>query len=603
MDFFTPIILFVATLAIVSDAFLFAGMLDRLTAIFALLLSGIVAFVLTYIDAQAPDDDDVPRASRLPVDGNALALHVMFVLASVAFFKILFTHPITVAVRTPWTALPPEIFVAFGVMAMSSLAAPAKAWIRSVMAFAFLGLTALAFPLGYGFDSFLHRTAEDFIVQNGFINPLPILYGGQYALIATLHHLTSISVDLLDRFLVPALAALFLGYHARAKENPLTWAVMFLLPLSVLTLTTPFAFATLLFLAVVMLCADGTRQTRLLIALPIAIAAAAVHMLAGIPALIVVALSLLKHPKHLALGSFVGALLVPVMMFARVMMSGAPVSLVPDFSQLSSLIQVALPTTTFRFFEDFAYLIGVAIVGLFVFFAGIGMKRKQQDESLTSLLASTFAFALSGFLLSMIRMPDVISYEQADYARRLLLLASLALAPFVFLGFQDFANRLNGKSSAVRVGALTFLVLVAVGHFYLLYPRADRHETNKGFNVSQSDFDAVKSVMIDAHGKPFVLLAPQTTSAAYVRSFGFPADNRTLAIPTGAPLYQYFVAMTEQIDPKAVPGAMEFTEQRLGYVLLPTWWWRFEEIKKPLDAIASGSYSVGDVTIWKFEKR
>ncbi|MEI7741556.1 MAG: hypothetical protein WCJ29_03560 [bacterium] len=602
MNLIPSIILFASLLAISADIFLFAGLLNRGTAIISL----IVAAALTWRLATSS------TRGQSPSDQGQLPVVVIYLLSTIAFFKIILASTTVIAVRTPWTVLPREIFVAFTLMLCTAIALEfarskfAESFSTFLTSFGYLALTLLIFPLGYGFDSFLHSAAELSIAANGSINPLPILYGGQYALVTALNFLTGISIDGLDRFLVPSLAAMILPVLIKKFTRSSLIALIFL-PLSILTITTPFAFAALLFIAVVLICATGTRAERLRFALPIAIAACTIHLIAGIPALIIVGLSFLKHPKHLALASFGGALLVPGLMLAKIKLAGQPL----DFHLPTDLISKTLaPLTTFRLYEDLAYLSGFALIAMFIFFTALGLRRKEKSETLTFLLASALAFALSGIMLSCFTFPDVIGYEQGDYGRRLLLLSVFALSPFMMMGLENFLERLANKSIALKLAALFAITVLGTGHFYLMYPRADRHETSKGFNVAAADLTVARMINTDAGTQPYFILAPQTTSAAFVHELGFPETIATSAgeilpypIPTGGALYPYFLEMTYEPSEKAILDSMTLTGRNLCYFILPKFWWQYDYIKQKTAQFATGSFDIGDeITVFKFEK-
>ena len=59
---------------------------------------------------------------------------------------------------------------------------------------------------------FIHQVTENAIWQNGFILPKPFYYLGQYSIVIFLAHLLQISVELIDKLLLPLLLAISLPY-------------------------------------------------------------------------------------------------------------------------------------------------------------------------------------------------------------------------------------------------------------------------------------------------------------------------------------------------------------------------------------------------------
>ena len=73
-----------------------------------------------------------------------------------------------------------------------------------------LGISAIIYPLGFGFDGFIHRATEVWIQNNGFITPKQPYYIGQYVLVIFLNKLSLVPLSWIDRLLLPALEAAFI---------------------------------------------------------------------------------------------------------------------------------------------------------------------------------------------------------------------------------------------------------------------------------------------------------------------------------------------------------------------------------------------------------
>lgn len=136
------------------------------------------------------------------------------VLIDLGLLTILLLQRTDVALQTPWVELPFGFFLLFGLSSALLLsgarhARPRVFWIAALLhSFLFYGVALLVFRHGYGYDPIIHQAAEEYIVDHRAIQPLSPLYFGQYAVVSALHFLTSIPVRLIDRALLPVLAAL-----------------------------------------------------------------------------------------------------------------------------------------------------------------------------------------------------------------------------------------------------------------------------------------------------------------------------------------------------------------------------------------------------------
>ena len=218
----------------------------------------------------------------------------------------------TEAIRTPWQVVPPAFWVGFigATMALLGLHFRTdRAGRRLLFTLLLLGtsisVALFVYPLGYGYDPFIHQAAERTIAQNGVITPKTPYYIGQYALVVPIARILGVDVVTVDR--LAALTGLLLiaafaywpwrRYHPTAAALPLT---LLLLPLGSLITTTPQGLANLWLLATATIVAlprtpvPNPPQLRWLpIALLTAAAASATHPIAGVPALALVAFGMI----------------------------------------------------------------------------------------------------------------------------------------------------------------------------------------------------------------------------------------------------------------------------------------------------------------------
>ncbi|MCH8049622.1 hypothetical protein IH979_02830, partial [Patescibacteria group bacterium] len=143
------------------------------------------------------------------------------IIALAAWWTAIAPVRITEAVRTPWDFVDPFAVVAIGIATLLlfglSHVSKGRTLLIPLVAATFFSAIAMAlaiYPLGFGFDSFIHRATVSHIVAFGTITPKPFYYIGQYALELMAVHAFALPLQLVDRLLVPLLAAFFISASA-----------------------------------------------------------------------------------------------------------------------------------------------------------------------------------------------------------------------------------------------------------------------------------------------------------------------------------------------------------------------------------------------------
>jgi hypothetical protein len=145
----------------------------------------------------------------------------------------------TEAIRTPWAILPQGILLAFACLFGAGWLAGWRGrsthltWILVSVFFGVVALFApLFYPLGFGFDGFLHRASETILFQTGSLQPKPFYYIGQYTFVTWLARTLTLSVREVDLFLLvgsmvllPATLALQTGPGADRRKKVGMWLV------------------------------------------------------------------------------------------------------------------------------------------------------------------------------------------------------------------------------------------------------------------------------------------------------------------------------------------------------------------------------------------
>ncbi len=597
---------------------------------------------------QRPHDEVAEPRHRVPAAFWIAATLVVAGLAATVW--ILLSGATTDAVRTVWERVPAAAFVSFGLSALVLAAMLFHGKERAVtiaLTTAALGVFLLAavlvFPLGFGFDPFIHQATEEHIAQFGTISPKPLYYVGQYALVLFGFHAFSIPIATLNALLVPLLAALLLplawfsaATHLLKDKNAgaATLAGLFLLPLSTFILTTPQGLADLWVLLLVLAAVPTLVRDEAPRVWPLALPALAVlvtHPIAGIPATLFVIL-LATEPRRndghwLARALFwttavTGSVAIPLSFVVNAIRStGTPGLDLSNLSTRSALSNLSLfLSNRFDPVLDFVYLYGLNATAVFVALAAAGywLSRRQMHGALRVLVVMSAMLAVNGAILATaVDFSFLIDYERQNCAARLVPLALFFLAPLVILAVGTWINRVRPGPVSLRVATVALLAALATASFYLAYPRNDAYEAGHGFNVSQADVDAVHAIEKNAAGTPYIVLANQTVSAAAVRELGFVryyGDLFFYPIPTGGDLYADFLAMNKKPGSETAKAALDLMNARCSkdpecteplartvYFVVNQYWWEAPRIVETAKQNAASWWALDNAAVHVFK--
>jgi len=584
---------------------------------------------------------------------------IYFQSATIAFFlfliaKTLFDAQTLDAVRTPWVLVSSSLFVAMGFALLLILVQLYRGQERalsialfSATLFLFLAVAAIVFPLGFGFDSFIHKATESHIALEGTITPKPFYYIGQYSLVLFLHFGFTLPISLVDTLLVPVLTALLLpmawysaGAHLLGKKRLAAGTLfgIFLIPLSSFIVTTPQGLANLWILLCVLAAVPyllTLEKPRLFPLLIPAIATVLTHPIAGIPIIIFLALlgtdpqfanQKLKVTSRILFWTILlfGCILLPASFVTNAYLSGSTLGV--DLSALhpSNLI-AALHIDLFlenRYnpLFDFVYLYGfnAIAIALAASVAGWWTFKKQLAGSLRILWAMVVILLINFLLLSTaVDFSFLIDYERLNYANRLIPLMVFFLAPFFILALGGLIDRLKRTPVIVQILTLLLLTGAATSAFYFTYPRHDAYVIGHGFNVSQNDLSAVRLIEeMHVSDAPYAVLANQTVSAAAISEIGFAqyfGDLFFYPIPTGGELYEHFLNMNEAPTRGAAAEALSVLSEQCRpgsicpdqpvetiYFVVNDYWWEAARIVESAKASANQWVSVGGGAIHIF---
>ena len=646
-----------STVAIVGSIFYYLSAFTAPVAITMILFFPPLSWLIWQ---RIPQSEDVVAPGHNPLSGSTEKLKPLVIAAAstiilllVVLFSIISKAATESAICSPWEVATPMFFLIFatisGLLTALSWRGCKKTIILPIFAtslFAFLAVALLVFPLGFGFDSFIHRATENHIAQYGTITPKPFYYIGQYSIILFFHYAFLLPIDWLDKIFVPLLTAILipLAWITAAahllKDKKIATAILpiiFLLPLSSFIVTTPQGWDNLWFWLLILLSIPRQldRDNQPIWPLVVgALATVLIHPIAGLPAILLIAFLAAatdprrqKYPHLAAVFSWIiflfGCLALPVMFVINNWKSGLAGSF--DFSALSpnALIQNFHLNLFFenRFSPllDFVYLFGWNQIILIIIAAMLGIIITARRKILTNInlsLSTLRLYIIMAVILfinyvvinSAVDFDFLIDYERGNYAARLIPLAIYCLSPFLIIFAGRIFTTLEKKPIVLKISALIFLVTLITSAFYLNYPRHDNYETGHGYNVSSSDIAAVIDVERDAAGADFVVLANQMSSAAALQEFGFKkyyGDQFYYPIPTGGALYQLFLKMNESPSRETALVAMDLIDVDRIYYLVSDYWWQAEKIIEVAKTNANNWWAIdnGEITIFEYNRQ
>lgn len=535
------------------------------------------------------------------------------------------------AIRTPWETLPKDFFLIYflATFLIINLAYSAKknTFIFLSVFFHFfltVGVALFIYGLGYGFDPIIHRASEKMILADGVVTPKTLYYIGQYVLAIFLSRVSTANIETIDAFLIPVLYSITLplviyySFKKIMKENYsyLFIALAFLLfPFSGFIATTPQALSNIftvyaVFISILVIFGENARWIPVLFIF--SFASLAIHPLSGIPSLIFSLFALLSHiykkkilplpalQKFLIAEFFVlGSIAIPVIFFIHSYFSKNFISYSTS-DNIKSIQKISEPFTflkpylinNFNIVYDAAYWYENNFPLLVLLIAAAGMLilvKKHSVKSAWMYLWMFFILFINYILLSLlVSFLNLIDYERQIYPNRIREMSFYFLAPIFFYALLFAAERAKKKPYFIRLMLVVFVTLGITSSFYISYPRVDEYRIDKGYNITQADIEAVRSVGENASGY-YIVLANQMTSVASIKEFGFKKyyPDKTnpkklyfyYPVPTGDPLYQYYLKMVYEKPRRAyAEEAAEFIGVKQVYLILNKYWEKYDQL-------------------------
>ena len=546
---------------------------------------------------------------------------------------------------TPWEVVSPRFFFFFilssgqlwFIILKNSFTKKFKLSLISVHYFLILIVAVIVYKIGYGFDPFIHEATINLIVQNGVVTPKTPYYLGQYGFIVILNKCLGLSIALLNKLLVTLLAAMLLPgaiYKLSKKlffETKINSGAPWLSTIIILSFLTPLFIITtpqnLSYIFIILALLSGLNKEANIKTLIFALTAAAIHPLAGIPALIwSMWLIVKKYTTDKRLSNYLlniltitlSIFLTPLALFFA---SGKKISnfqlnfetiitpLLNVFKLDSAGREDWLLNLTYLLQKNYSILILVLIIsGLVIFFKNKKQITLAKNIQGALMIGSSLFF---GFIISnQIAFSELIVYEQGSYAKRILIIILLFLGPFILLLLNKLFNQiLNDKRFLVKITWLIIGLFFLSINLYLSYPRFDKYFNSRGYSTSIFDLEAVQVIEKQKTNKNYVVLANQQVSAAALKVFGFNNYYDSALgpiyfypIPTGGPLYQYYLQMVyNQPERETTYQAMDLTGTNELYLVINKYWYESDKIIKAAKVTADNWSKIANQEIYIFK--
>ena len=147
-------------------------------------------------------------------DTKIVLLTVTVAFLDTTLLGLLWSRRTIELMPSPWQAVTVWFFIIFTISTILLIYTIAKhrytniaLALVSLHLFTIYAIAPLLYPLGFGFDAFIHRATEQWIFEYGSISPKQPYYIGQYSFVVFLAKLTYLPLFWIDVLLVPVLAA------------------------------------------------------------------------------------------------------------------------------------------------------------------------------------------------------------------------------------------------------------------------------------------------------------------------------------------------------------------------------------------------------------
>ncbi len=549
---------------------------------------------------------------------------------------------------SPWLAFNAAFFIVFAIATTLYVYLLAKKTSGKIMLigtiihfFIFYCIAAIVYKLGFGFDGFIHRATESWILQHGFIDPKEPFYIGQYGLVVTLSRITGIAIKYIDIFFVPVVASISiptLVYITFPKIWKITKQTALVLSLFVpfafflsFNLTTPHNLALLLTILIsISLLGYYYNVLPYSILFILSLFEITTHPLLGAPVMCIVIFSwIIKkyQSKKISISSYIIIsfllALLPIVMFTiQQWLGGYGVpTLTNPLSHIGLLKEYFVRPFWYKahaaWYMEILYTWQYAVTPVVILFSLLGAWYLRKTKIAWLLLSSSIGFCAGAFLLrTLVTFPNVSFHEQGNYPLRLLIAAIVVIIPLGMYGIYKFSeqksvwiqDKLKLKTNTLYIlGSIKIGVLLMLS-LYFAYPQYNSKVYFPGFNVTEYDKKVVETIHNKNTYNHYVVLSTILTAVTSLTEYPFANYIDTTqgpqfyySIPAGGPLYILYEEMLYQGQKrKTIDKVFDLTHVNTVYFVVP-WYW------KNSDKIVEGAKKTADVwqsidnKMWIFE--
>lgn len=567
---------------------------------------------------------------------NHLGFFLLYIFLISVCFYVLFSSKTDKSIVSPWEAVPNYFFILYAASTLALVYNIIKNKyfiIFSLILHYFLSFSValVVYKIGYGFDPFIHEATINLINKTGSVDPKPFYYLGQYSIIVILHKITALSPIWIDKLLVPLVSAVFLPavlwqtlnkIFSDQKASLLAILFALILPFSVFIVTTPQNLAYLFLLLAILLGLICENIFDLIVIYLLALAATAIHPIAGLPALFL-AVSLTIYHSDNAKIKKIG---YPAVSFASIISLPAAFCFIEKsfsinsnfnfdinsvFSGLNIFSRPIIPSDETAIL-NFIYLYGfnlkfiiflILVSGIFIVY-----RHKEYCKKFKIYFLLSSSFFASYLIAKIIPFNFLIDYERDNYTDRIFTISVFFLLPFIITVIYGLTEKILYSKNFLKLTFLSFFVIIITFSLYLSYPRHDKYFNSHGFSTGKNDIEAVRWINNDAK-EDYIVLANQQVSAAALMEFGFLRYFKNnifyYPIPTGGPLYQYYLDMVyKKPSRETMQKAMDLAGVKVGYFILNKYWWAFPKIldEAKFEAQAWKEIGNGEIYVFKYLK-
>jgi len=622
------ILIIICLLSSIGAIVYFFYALNNFGIFLSLLFSAIIFIIILLLEKKYNKNKNFNNDNEL---NSLLLLKSFYLVFILSCFYILYNNRISEAIISPWQVLPNYFFILYALSIFILIIISIKSkkqiiWLIYIHYFLSFSVAIIVYKLGYGFDPFIHNATMELIDKNGFVEPKPFYYLGQYSFIIILHKISFLPIALINKFLTPVLASIYLPillqsvlkkYFNNNKNINLTIIALLIIPFGIFISTTPQSLAYLFLILTILYGLICKSVFDLIIIYLLAFTALFIQPIAGIPAIIFTLFLTIYHSDFKKIKnifyiiiSFFSVISLPLA-FWFVEKNNATVN--TNLKKIQFFTKNLIPKipNSENFILNFIYLyaFNLKYIISFIVITGIiiAIKNKKQCKIFIIYFISSVTLFFSYFLTKHFSFNFLISYERSNYANRILTVACIFLLPFILIAIYGFFNALSKQNKIIKNIFLIFIVILITTSFYISYPRFDNYYNSHGYSISNSDIKAVHWIENQTNSD-YIVLSNQQVSVTALREFGFKKYYKNnifyYPIPTGGQLYQYYLDMVYKKPSKqTMLSAMKLAGVNEGYFILNKYWWAFPKILREAKLEADSWIEIdnGNIFIFYYE--